>query len=293
LFLIYIDSVSCLELSQGTKMLLYADDMLVFKNIQSNQDCTDLQNDINQIYNWSAKNYLSFNSSKCKQMVISRKHTSLIDQPLQLGNSILERVYTYKYLGVTVTSDLSWSEHVHTKCSKAKKLVGLLYRRFQRNADPITLFNLYRALIRPHLEYACEVWNPHLQRDILKLEKVQKFALRMCTKQWNADYFDLLSLYSAPTLADRRLLLSLCTMYKIIHDLVDFPQHVFIPKTSNNLRSSRNTSLYIQPFARTNAFQSSFVPLSCSIWNTLPCYIKDSQSLAIFKRLLLDILPLL
>ena len=50
LFLIYIDSVSHLELSQGTKMVLYADDMLVYKDIHSCEGYTDLQNDINQIY---------------------------------------------------------------------------------------------------------------------------------------------------------------------------------------------------------------------------------------------------
>ena len=83
-----------------------------------------------------------------------------------------------------------------------------------------TLFNLYVTLVRPHLEYACEVWSPHLQKDIKKLEQVQKFGLRMCTKRWNADYIELLSLFNIPTLGDRRLYLSLCTMYKIINELV-------------------------------------------------------------------------
>ena len=53
-----------------------------------------------------------------------------------------------------------------TYTPNANKLVGLLYRQFQSNAYPSTLFI---ALIRPHMEYACEVWNPHLQKDKTKL----------------------------------------------------------------------------------------------------------------------------
>ena len=220
-------------------------------------------------------------------MVISRKHRPLPHASLQLGNTTLERVYKYMYLGVTITAELCWSEHIHTKCSKAKKLVGLLHRRFQSNTDPTMLFNLYIALIRPHLEYACEVWNPHLQKDKMKLEQVQKFGLRMCTKKWNADYGYLLTLFDIPPLEHRRLCLSLCTTYKIINKLVDFSQHIFVSKSTSNLRSSKNTSLLLQPFARTIAYQFSYVPHSCSVWNTLPKHITESQSLAAFKKLLL------
>ena len=108
---------------------------------------------------------IHLNASK---WLFPKKHRALHYHPLQLGNNILERVYTYKYLGV---QDLSWSDHIHAKCSKARKLVGLLYRQFQSNTDLATLFNLY-ALVRPHLEYACEVWSPHLQKDMKKLEQV-------------------------------------------------------------------------------------------------------------------------
>ena len=147
------------------------------------------------------------------------------------------------------------------------------------------LFNLYIALIQPHLEYACEVWNPHLQKDKMKLEQVQKFGLRMCTKKWNADYGYLLTLFDIPPLEHRRLCLSLCTTYKIINILVDFSQHMFVSKSTSNLHSSKNTSLLLQPFARTIAYQFSYVPHSCSVWNTLPKHITDSQSLAAFKKL--------
>ena len=61
-----------------------------------------------------------------------------------------------------------------------------MYRTFYDNASPSTLLKLYVSLIRPSLEYACQVWNPYLTKDIEKLEKVQKCS--SCFKQWDLDY---------------------------------------------------------------------------------------------------------
>ena len=69
---------------------------------------------------------------------------------------------------------------------------------------------LYISLVRPHLEYAAAVWDPHLQRDIQHLESVQKFALRVCTKHWHHNYLELLEQAQLTTLAKRRLYLKLC-----------------------------------------------------------------------------------
>ena len=156
----------------------------------------------------------------------------------------------YKYLGINIATDLSWSDHIHAKCSKAKKMIGLIYRQFQGSTDMATLFTLYVTLVHPHLEYACSVWCPHLQRDIKKIEQVQKFGLRMCTRRWNADYNELLLLFNIPSLHDRRCYLSLCTMYKIIYENVEFPPNFFTPKPPSHLRSSTSALLFIQPFAK-------------------------------------------
>ena len=77
-----------------------------------------------------------------------------------------------------------------------------------------SLLELYSVLVRPHLEYAAAIWDPHLIKDINKLENVQKISIKMCLKQWDLGYQDLLDLSQFPTLKNRRLYLKLCTLYK-------------------------------------------------------------------------------
>ena len=88
---------------------------------------------------------------------------------------------------------------------------------------------MYLALVRPHTEYARQVWDPHLPKDIDQLECVQKFTLHMCAKQWDLGYAELLNRFKVQSLRDRRNYLSLCTMYKVVHELVYFPHDVFVP----------------------------------------------------------------
>ena len=62
------------------------------------------------------------------------------------------------------------------------------------------LLQLYTSLVRPHVEYAASVWDPHLQWNIQLLEKTQRFTCRMCTKTWDVSYEELLSTPNLPIL---------------------------------------------------------------------------------------------
>jgi len=131
-------------------------------------------------------------------MLISHKRQAQPD--LFLDNVSLERVQYVKYLGILLTADLSWTHHIEAICSKARKLLGLLYRRFYEHVDPSALRQLYLSLVRPHLEYGCHIWDPNLQKDKHLLETVQKFALRICAKQWDLAYDELMLNFNVPSL---------------------------------------------------------------------------------------------
>jgi len=71
-------------------------------------------------------------------------------------------------------------------CSKARKILGLLHRRFNNNA-PRTPFQLYTSLVHaatlimPWLA----IWSPHLKKDKVALENIQKSVCRMVTRAWD------------------------------------------------------------------------------------------------------------
>ncbi len=194
-------------------------------------------------------------------------------EPVHLSQWFPTRIHSYLqiiYLGLLISSDFSWSGHIDNICSKAKRILGLLYRRFYRHSNEQTLRQLYLSLVRPHLEYAAPVWSPHLHKDIAKLERTQQFASKMCTKTWDSSYNDeLLDRLHLPTLAQRRLHLSLCVMYRIIHVLLYFPPNNIIVPSSTSSHYIRSYSLY-QPFARTDSYLHSFLPNTVSQWNTFP-----------------------
>jgi len=96
-------------------------------------------------------------------MVFSRKrHPVPAPSYISLNRSRLEIVNSVKYLGITISSDLSWAKHVNVISSKARKLVGLLFWQFYRCAETNIIRKLYIAIVRAHLDYASQVWDPYL-----------------------------------------------------------------------------------------------------------------------------------
>ena len=263
-------------------MTLYADDMLLYRQVESPQDYQKLQDDIHSILEWVSANHLHLNVSKCKTMLISRKRTRLEPPPLLMNGHALEQVECFKYLGLFLASDLSWSPHIETACSKARKLLGMIYRRFSKHSSPDTLLHLYESMVCPHLEYASQVWDPYLQKDIKLLEGVQKFALRVCSKIYDNSYEDLLDTFQLPELSTRRLYLRLSLLFKIVHESYHFPSNIFIPMSST-LHYAK-PYMYRQPFAHTNSFFYSFVPRTISDCNALPSYVTNTTSPASFKN---------
>lgn len=202
---------------------------------------------------------------------IQKRKYSILPPTLTLNGINLQQVQEYRYLGVTLTNNMSWKVHIHSVGNKARRLIGVLYRSFQPYAQPCTMIKLYKAFIRPHLEYASVVWSPHLLGEIKHLEKVQKFALRVCFKCWerNVSYDDLLKSGRLQTLSSRRTVARLCHLFKILSGKTEFPLDKFIPwRMDHPSRIIRESS--IQPLkCKTDIYKSSFLPKVIDLWNTL------------------------
>ncbi|MCZ6924760.1 MAG: hypothetical protein O7D30_04920, partial [Rickettsia endosymbiont of Ixodes persulcatus] len=76
--------------------------------------------------------------------------------------SPLREVNSYKYLGVTIENNLKWGSHVNNICCSAKRTLGYLKRNF-RYATMSAKLMVYKTVIRPVLEYANVIWDPHFK----------------------------------------------------------------------------------------------------------------------------------
>ena len=220
----------------------------------------------------------------CKYMLISKRCQPFIPVVLTINGSPLERVDAYKYLGIWITSDLTWSKQVMEVCKKARQKIGILYRKYYQFATPPTMLKLYLSCIRPDLEYAIPAWDPHQQGLINSLEAVQKFTMRVCTKQWSSNYSALLNAHGVPSRRKRRLILKLSYLYNILNGRYSLPEPspVETRTTSHFTRSHRHT--LIVPRAHTNSYFYSFFCDTPRTWNTLPSHVVESSNADIFKR---------
>ena len=284
LFLIYINDLSNLALSQGAKILLYADDILLYKPINTPIDFDDLQADINTIAHWISSNHLTVNSSKTKCMLISWKRSQAHHlPPLNLNGSVIQPVEHYKYLGVWISSDLTWTKHVENVSCKARRLLGFMFRTFSPFCKPETIITLYKSQVLPIVDYACVVWDPHLKKDQYLLESVQTFALRMASRSWRVNAEELNSQFQLPTLTSRRSYLKLLMTFKFLNGLLYCPPDLFVFNASPNTRVSHSSQLVV-PFTKTAAYFNSFFVSTTRLWNSLPANYVHHDSVGQFKK---------
>ena len=93
-----------------------------------------------------------------------------------------------RFLGVYISSSLKWTDHCsHIAKRASNTLHYICHAMFTCNSKARSV--AFTCLVRPQLEYTCQVWNPHLNKDILMLEAVQKRAARWILYKWNPNTF--------------------------------------------------------------------------------------------------------
>ena len=83
----------------------------------------------------------------------------------------LEQVQSAKYLGVSITSDMKWSEHIANICKKANNTLSFLKRNLNISNSNLKE-KTYQSLVRPTMEYACTTWDPYQQNNKHRIEMV-------------------------------------------------------------------------------------------------------------------------
>lgn len=120
-----------------------------------------LQADLNCVTEWCTKWKMVLNASKCKSMRFSRQGVSP-PASYSINNASLALVTSYKYLGVHLTSNLSWNQHITYITGNANCMLGYVKRNFSNAPISVKLL-LYKTLVHSKLEYAASIWNPQVK----------------------------------------------------------------------------------------------------------------------------------
>ena len=268
---------------------VFADNSILHREIKSTNDQLQLQNDLNKVFKWAEQWQMCFNAVKCEFLQITRKtkplkHTYSVD-----GKNITE-TYKHKYLGVTINKHLDWKDHVQNITSSARSTLGVL-RRNLSSCPRVVKNRTYQALVRPKLEYASAVWNPHASGQVNSLESVQRQAARFVTNNYDrtASVTEMLQDLQWDSLATRRMTHQCAMFYKIRLGLVNIPfPSCVIP--SNRLGRVTNTCCYQNIQARVNSFKYSFFVRVIPVWNRLPTPVVSASSIHQFQSLALPVL---
>ena len=126
---------------------------------------------------------MSFHPHKCNVLRVTKKRTPL-NSTYKLKDQELAELFTSKYLGVDLSSNLDWKEHIDQTVKKANSVLGFLRRNLRIN-NCETKSSAYVTLVLPHLEYCASIWSPHTNQSKQKLEMVQRRSARYCTNRYH------------------------------------------------------------------------------------------------------------
>jgi hypothetical protein len=216
------------------------------------------------------------------------------DRPqLYFDNVQLNFVEHHKHLGVTLSQDGSWHEHITNIVSSASKILRSM-KMIKFKVQRSTLNNIYISYLRPRLEYASLLWDNCTQYEKDILEKMQYEAARIVTGLTRSvSIQNLLKEIGWVSLAERRKIQKLVLVYKDKHNLLPlYLSQLFLPLVENaneNQYNLRNNINYVTMTRRTEIYSKSVIPSSIQLWNELSVNIRESDSLANFKRKLKEI----
>lgn len=279
------------ELFPALHLQAYADDLCLLIPAKSLSDISSIaQPALDYIYNFISSSGMSFNVGKSQSIIFRYNYRPLSISPvLWLQNEILTFVDSVKYLGITFTPDMKFSEHCSSISTRSRQMIGALRRKLTRHVDPSIFASVYSSCIRAVLDYGSPAWDPVLKKDIDNLERSNFYALRYFLNDWTLSYNDALAKASWKRLYDWRKYLKIMQFYKFYNGLHDYPNIRFLH--SDSLRRSNRLSQrhhLIQQRHKTDSYTQSFEYSSISIWNKLSENIVLDSGFMGFKRFIAD-----
>ena len=275
LFLLYIN-----DIKDGieSRLSIFADDTKMMHVVDTEEDRLVLTKDLERLEKWSQVNKMKFNIDKCSVM-----HCGYGNQNAKynLYGSELRATETEKDLGVLIDRDMKFSSQVMSQTKKANKVLGMIKRNFQTiNKDLFQI--LYSTLVRPHLEYAVQVWSPYQVGHKKKIEQIQRRATKMIREIRNIPYEERLDHLDLMSTEHRRNRGDMITTFKIMNNKVKLRPGTLTKAKESGTRG-HDMKIY-KPNVRTEMRKNFFTNRVVNKWNDLGRNVIESKSIEQFKK---------
>ncbi len=147
----------------------------------SNNDETAYLDEVERLTSWCQDNCLSLNVSKTKELIVDfRKRQQRPYTPLMISGTPVERVSGFKYLGVNISEDLTWTTHIQTPVKKARQRLYHLRQLRKFRVSPAILKTFYSGAIESALTQCISVWYSNSSnQDCKALQRVVRLAERI------------------------------------------------------------------------------------------------------------------
>jgi hypothetical protein len=271
LFNLFINGLSLVL--KKCQILFFADDLKIFTRISSFEDCLVLQDELNILYVWCRNWGMCLNTDKCYSMCFyrSRRH---ITYTYSINDVQLRSVSSITDLGVTLTTNLNFRDHIESVVKKSLKVLGFIKRHSSEFKNLSSFKLLYCALVRSILEYGAPIWNPYTKTDIDFIERVQNRFLKFVAFKFNLtidnhDYTQIRSFLNIPALSSRREIADISFIYKLINGITDDPDLLKCIPFTIPAYNNRSTSLFYIPVYSTNYLKNSPIPRAMALCNKL------------------------
>ena len=204
----------------------------------------------------------------------------------KMGDTWLDSSVCEKDLGVLVDNKLNMSQQCDKAAKKANSLLGCIARSIESRAREV-IMPLYFAWVRPHLEYCVQFWVPQFQKDIDKLECVQRRATRMVEGLASMTYGERLRELGMCSLQQRRTRGDMIAVFNYVKgNHVEEGANLFTAALETR---TRNNGFKLQERRfHLNSRKHFLTVRTVRRWNRLPPGVVESPSLEVFRRRLDD-----
>ena len=267
LFSVFIDDVveQC-----NNNIYLYADDSTIFAPVTSSNGpevAASLNEDLERIRKWADVWKVTFEPSKCKAMILSRRRNP--SRPdIFFGTTKISLSEQMEVLGLCIDSKLTWTTHLSNICKRAGQRLGAL-RKLANKLDAKGRANIFKTQVRSIMEYSCLAWMNAAQTTLRQLDAIQKKALKII----GVDEDLALQQHAISKLSHRREVAATTVLYKMHTPSCPVDLKALLPPPHIPGRITRRTlpshALEI-PKSNTKCLDRSFLHSAIMTWNSLP-----------------------